>query len=151
MSAANHLFRRLLPAFLAAACLILGCGGTEPGPGKTLDITPAMRASCPENPLQPEFQAAGKAAAQSLQPSYPYRMEIYDDEGDLVREWEGEFDPAAASNAQQMIWDKRDSRGRLVPSGYYFVRTTVEMAQDRTETRTACVFVVHEDDRDKLK
>lgn len=148
-------------AALLVACFAAGCGGTDPAPGKTLDISPSMRASCPEHPFKPEFQgvsallaggpAALKSAAAASQAGYPYEVEIYDDEGDLVVEWSGTIDPQDLGSVQRMSWAGTDSRGRPVPSGYYFVRIRIQDTAGQLQTRTSCTFIVNPEDSDKLK
>jgi len=148
-----------LPPVLAALAIV-GCGGTEPAPGKTIDISPAMRSSCPEHPFKPEFQvasalraggpAAEKSAAAAISGD-PFQVEVYDDDGDLVVEWSGIITPTVPGSIRSMQWAGTDSQGRPVPSGYYFLRSRVEHEGGQTETSTYCRFYVNPDDSDKLK
>jgi hypothetical protein len=164
-SAARSPLFQLLAAVLVAvfvAFLAAGCGGTDPAPGKTLHISSSMRASCPEHPFKPEFQgvsalraggpAAGKSAAgAAIRAEYLYQVEIYDDGGDLVVEWSGSFDSQDPRANPRILWAGTDSRGRPVPSGYYYMRIRIEDNSGGTETGTTCSFYVNPEDSDKLK
>lgn len=140
---------RFFPAALALF-LFTGCG-TESEPGKTLAISPTMRSSCPEHPFKPEFQAAAKVAADARSAALPIHVEIYDNDGKLVNEWDTDYNPQSGSSTH-LVWAWTDSSGKQIPSGYYFFKMTVMPAgSSQPETQTRCVFFVNDLDRDKMK
>lgn len=146
---------RLSPLLLPALALFFVACEDSSGPSKSIAITPGMLASCPEHPFKPEFQGAAKRTAQgaagSAADAYPFRFEIYNRSGGLLVEWEGVYDPSTGASSARMLWDMKDSRGKPVPSGYYFVEATMGIGEGREEKRSQCVFVVNDADRDKLK
>lgn len=139
---------RLYPFLLPALALFFVACEDSSGPSKSIAITPDMLASCPEHPFKPEFQGAAKRAASD---AYPFHFEIYNRSGGLVVEWDGVYDPSTGASSARMLWDMKDSQGKPVPSGYYFVEATMGMGEGREEKRSQCVFVVNDADRDKMK
>lgn len=131
---------------LAIACLA-GCGTDDSAPAKTMAISPGLRASCPDNPLLP----AEKAAAGSAVAGYPVDLEIYNDDGVMIREFNFEYTPGQGPGSPQLLWDMKDSRGKQVPSGYYFMKTTITIEAGISDTQTRCVFVINDADRDKVQ
>jgi hypothetical protein len=145
--------RILLPLLLALA--LAACDSSSTGPASLPDreFTDAQRAACPANPFRPEFPMAPKRAAAAR--PVDFHIEIYTSRGRFVQVLDGEFDPEQASSRPGVVspvWDAKDASGNEVPSGYYFMVTTLtDPASGYKSTNTQCIFRVNPADEDKMK
>lgn len=142
----------LLPAF-SLALLLVGCGDEATATHPDKAFSDAQRASCPQSPFKAEFPIAPKRSAEAQ--LIEYHWDIYTSRGAFINDADGTFDPESRdplTRNTMILWDSKDAAGRPVPSGYYFFVVEMRIPGTTTaETRTSCVFVINEADRDKVE
>ncbi len=57
----------------------------------------------------------------------PFELKVYDVEGRLVKE----FSYLSLRSSRQIVWDRRDNKGQLIPAGVYFIEAKSKSVERR--------------------
>lgn len=159
----------LFTVILLTGCLFEGGGGN--GNGRHRNISAALRASCPENPLIHGIPKTNGESIDSLadvgvtyrlqacpqSDSLSLGMDIFDNAGYRVNAIRFGISAAECRTLPKdsltrpglkVLWDNRNEDESPVPSGYYFLylsSQTVPLAGPTSK----CIFVLRENDLPK--